>query len=373
VTAANTTTDTATADTADDTFYARLDELHAEARWTVERGAWYPRPASVPMVWHYQDLRPLALRSAQFVRSDDSALRVLTLRNPGRREELATPHGSAPIVGHLYSGLQLLNPGESMTAHRHTATALRFIMEGTGAWTVIGGDRVEAGSGDFIVTPSQVWHEHGTDSLEAPVIWQDGTDDPLVNTLDANFYQLHPDVHQVHGKPINASMHAHGSALLRPDRRRAQPTSPLLYYPWDMAYQALRDYAEVTDGTPFDGVLMEYQNPATGGSVTPTLGAALQLLRPGERTHAHRHTGSVVYQVAKGRGHSVIAGQRFDWRRNDIFCVPSWAWHLHANDDADDDACLFSFSDRPVLDALGLYAEEEPADDADPETIGSPS
>ncbi|MFE6613320.1 cupin domain-containing protein [Amycolatopsis sp. NPDC057786] len=362
---------TGTVPDTDEEFYARLAELSTEARWTAEEGAWSPQPASAAMLWRYADLRPLALRSAQFVRSDAAALRVMTLKNPGGAEQIATPHGSAPAVGHLYTGLQLLNPGESMTAHRHAATALRFIIEGTGAWTVIGGDRVEAGPGDFIVTPSRSWHEHGTDSLEEPVIWQDGTDDPLVNTLDANFYELHPDLHQVHGKPIDASLRAHGSALLRPDRRRATPASPLLHYPWEMAYSTLRGYAEVTDGSPYDGVLMEYQNPATGGPVTPTLGAALQMLRPGERTRAHRHTGSVVYQVAKGRGHSVIAGTRFDWAPHDIFCVPSWAWHQHANDDPDDDACLFSFTDRPVLDALGLYVEEAPDGDAD--SPGSPT
>ena len=84
----------------------------------------------------------------------------------------------------------------------------------------------------------------------------------------------------------------------------------------------------------------------------------MQLLRAGEHTQAHRHTGSYLYQVAKGEGYSVINGQRFDWRERDIFCVPSWAWHEHANTQATEDACLFCFSDLPVMKALGLYREE---------------
>ena len=84
----------------------------------------------------------------------------------------------------------------------------------------------------------------------------------------------------------------------------------------------------------------------------------MQMLRAGERTKAHRHTGSVLYQVAKGSGHSIVEGKRFAWSERDIFCVPSWAWHEHANASEREDACLFSFNDLPVMTALGLYREE---------------
>ena len=89
-----------------------------------------------------------------------------------------------------------------------------------------------------------------------------------------------------------------------------------------------------------------------------TIGAAMQMLRPGEKTKAHRHTGSFIYQVVKGRGCSIVGGKRFVWQERDIFCVPSWAWHEHANASPRDDACLFSFHDMPVIESLGLYREE---------------
>ncbi|MCX5205982.1 cupin domain-containing protein [Streptomyces sp. NBC_00237] len=341
---------------------SRLAQFSAEARWSTGDGPWSPRPASVPTLWRYRDLRPLALESARFARADDAALRVVSLVNPGTADRatahVTSPNGSPSAVGHLYSGLQLQNPGESMTAHRHAASALRFVIEGSGAWTVVNGDRLEVGPNDFVITPGGTWHEHGTDAGDAPVIWQDGTDDPLVNALDANFFALHPDRHQSPGRIVNASLLEYGSGLLAPDTRRSGAASPLLLFPWDKTYTALRDLAQVSTGSPYDGVIMEYVNPATGGPVMPTIGAHMQLLRPGQPTLAHRHTGSVVYQVAEGRGHSVIAGQRFDWEKNDIFCVPSWAWHEHANDDESEDACLFSFHDFPALRSLGLYAEE---------------
>ena len=89
-----------------------------------------------------------------------------------------------------------------------------------------------------------------------------------------------------------------------------------------------------------------------------TIGASMQMLRPGEKTKAHRHTGSFLYQVAKGEGYSVIDGKRFDWREREIFCVPSWAFHEHAHLSESEDVCLFSFNDLPVMESLGLYREE---------------
>jgi gentisate 1,2-dioxygenase len=89
-----------------------------------------------------------------------------------------------------------------------------------------------------------------------------------------------------------------------------------------------------------------------------TIGASMQLLRPAERTKAHRQTGSFVYQCAKGFGYSIINGQRFDWRERDIFVVPTWMYHEHANGSDTEDACLFAFHDLPVMRALGLYREE---------------
>ena len=339
-------------------FYAELEKLDAGALWTVanEIEPWYPQPASVPVLWRYRDMRPHVLRSASMVSGDDAGRRVVMCVNPGRRELSAA-------VGLLYTGLQIMNPGESMTAHRHAASALRFVIEGEGAWTIVEGDRLRVGPRDFAITPRGTWHEHGNQSDTNVVIWQDGLDIPLVNTLDANFYEVHPDLHQVPGKVVNTSLLMHGAGILKPDGRGwSKRYSPLLAYPWEMTYEALLNQAKVSEGSPYDGVIMEYVNPATGGSVMPTMGAHMQLLQPGQETRAHRHTGSVIYHVAKGRGHSVIAGQRFDWQENDIFCVPSWAWHEHANDDQNEDACLFSFNDFPTIHSLDLWAESELTD-----------
>src|SRR3546814_1113351 len=100
-----------------------------------------------------------------------------------------------------------------------------------------------------------------------------------------------------------------------------------------ISYEALVRYAKASDGSPYDGIIMDYVNPSTGGPVMPTIGASMQLLRPGERTKAHRQTGSFVYQCAKGQGHSIINGQRFDWQERDIFVVPAWMYHEHRSEE----------------------------------------
>ena len=265
----------------------------------------------------------------------------------------------AAAVGWLYSGLQVMHPGEVASAHAHSASALRFIMEGEGAYTIVDGHKMTLGANDFVLTPNGTWHEHGVSGDGTPCIWQDGLDIPLVNTLEANFYVVHPDLQQSVGYPVDDMTHTWGNPGLRPAGAEwSKGYSPLLKYEWGPTYEALQRYGKATDGSPYDGVLMNYVNPVTGGPVMQTIGASMQMLRPGESTRAHRHTGSFIYQVAKGSGHSIIDGKRFDWKERDIFCVPSWAWHEHVNASASEDACLFTFNDLPVMHALGLYREE---------------
>lgn len=339
-------------------YYEELEKLEAGALWTVANKIepWEPRSSSVPVLWRYDDLRGHVLRSVELVSPEKAGRRVVYLSNPGRRDVVAA-------VGWLYSGLQVMRPGEAASAHAHSASALRFIMEGTGAYTIVDGHKMTLGANDFVLTPNGTWHEHGVSEEGTPCIWQDGLDIPLINALEAGFYSVHPDLRQAVTFPVNDMTGAWGGTGLQPQAHRwANNYSPLFKYEWAPTYEALSRYAQVTDGSPFDGVIMNYVNPLTGGPVMPTIGASMQMLRPGERTKAHRHTGSVIYQVAKGSGCSIIDGKRFGWKQRDIFCVPSWAFHEHQNASDRDDACLFSFNDLPVMQSLGLYREQALAD-----------
>ncbi|MBC3239485.1 cupin domain-containing protein [Pseudomonas trivialis] len=339
-------------------YYRELDQLQTGALWTVANKIepWEPKSSSVPVIWRYRDLREHVLRSIALVTPEKAGRRVIYLNNPGRTEVSAA-------VGWLYSGLQVMNPGECASAHAHSASALRFIMEGEGAYTVVDGHKMTLGRNDFVLTPNGTWHEHGVEAGGQPCIWQDGLDIPLVNAMEAGFYAVHPDLRQAVGYPVDDLVSLWGAAGLRPDNIGwTKPYSPLFKYQWEPTYEALLRYSSARDDNPFDGALMHYTNPVDGGHVLATIGASMQLLRPGFVGKAHRHTGSFLYQVAKGQGYSIINGQRFDWQERDIFCVPSWAWHEHVNTNPSEDACLFCFSDLPVMEKLGLYREEALAD-----------
>jgi gentisate 1,2-dioxygenase len=238
----------------------------------------------------------------------------------------------------LYTGVQVMNPGEFTSAHRHQASALRFVMEGRGAYTTVDGERMALGARDLVLTPNGTWHDHGVDADGTQCIWQDGLDIPLMNSLDANFYEVHPQVVQT---PATLSR-----------ENWAKPYSPQFQYRWNDAYRAVKE----APWSPYDGRVHEYRNPLTGGPIMPTMGAQLQLIAKGETTRAHRHTGSVIYQVAQGAGWSEIASERFEWQEKDIFALPSWALHRHGAHEA---AVLFSFNDIPAMKALALYRGAE--------------
>jgi gentisate 1,2-dioxygenase len=335
-------------------YYAQLKSFETGALWTVANKIepWQPKSTSVPVLWRYSDLREHVLRSVDLVTPEKAGRRVIYLNNPGRQDVSAA-------VGWLYSGLQVMRAGEAASAHAHSASALRFIMEGTGAYTVVDGHKMTLAANDFVLTPNGTWHEHGVSAEGTTCIWQDGLDIPLINALEAGFYVVHPQLTQPVTHPVDDSTAMWGGAALHPQAGSWTKTySPLFKYEWTPTYDALTRMAKLGNSSPFDGTLMNYVNPVNGGPVMPTIGASMQLLRPSERTLAHRHTGSFIYQVVKGRGFSVINGQRFDWQERDIFCLPSWMFHEHANTSDTENACLFCFHDLPVMRSLGLYREE---------------
>ena len=243
-------------------------------------------------------MRPLVLQALDLVSPEKAGRRVIALENPGRK-------GLSACVGWLYTGLQVMRPGEFAGAHNHASAALRFIMEGSGAYTVVDGHKMSLAAGDFVITPNGTWHDHGVDAGGETTVWQDGLDMLLVNQLDANFYAVHPEHVQKSNYPVNDTSMLYGGPGLLPMGGEAwsKPYSPLLKYEWAPTYEALTRAAKASDGSPYDGIIMQYVNPATGGPVMKTLGACIQLLREGERTKAHRHTGSIVYNVAKGSGY----------------------------------------------------------------------
>jgi gentisate 1,2-dioxygenase len=251
----------------------------------------------------------------------------------------------------------LILPGEVAPSHRHTQSALRFVIEGSGAYTAVDGERTTMHPGDFVITPSWTWHDHGNDS-DRPMIWMDGLDIPIVALLDASFAERFGADEQPLSRPEGDSLARYGAGMMPVGHRAGSQTSPVFNYPYRRTREALETMRRRQEWDACHGLKMQYVNPVTGGSAMPTLGTFMQLLPKGFAGTDYRSTDGTVFSVVEGRGRTRMGERVFDWGPRDTFVVPSWTWHRH---EAIDDAVVFSFSDRPVHDKLGLWREERRA------------
>jgi gentisate 1,2-dioxygenase len=329
--------------------YRRLAAKNTAPLWEVlgEIVTPLPRSAYSTGLWRYDEVRALLMEAGGLISAQEAERRVLVLENPARP-------GGSQITPTLYAGVQLVMPGETAPTHRHSASALRFVLEsGEGAYTSVDGERTTMRAGDFILTPSWTYHDHGNPS-DAPAIWLDGLDIPIVNAFGASFAEHHPDEVQPVTRPEGDALSRYGAALVpvdfTPGRR-----SPLLSYPYARSRETLDRLHRNGPLDPVHAIKMQYVNPATGGYPMPTMAAFLQLLPKAFETRPYRSTDAAIFCAAEGRGSTRIGDETIDWGPRDIFVVPSWAPVSHT---AHDEAVLFSFSDRPAQKSLGLWREQ---------------
>lgn len=332
-----------------ETFYRRLDQRNLTPLWEVLGALVPPRPTTrcVPACWRYDEVRPFLMEAGDLISAREAERRVLVLENPGLR-------GSSSITQTLYAGLQLILPGEVAPSHRHSQSALRFVVEGTGAYTAVDGERTTMHPGDFIITPSWTFHDHGNPS-DTPVVWLDGLDIPIVRFFDTGFAERHPQESQPVLRQEGNALMRYGQNLLPYEYVPRSHTTPIFCYPYQQSRETLERLKHTGTVDACHGIKMQYANPATGGYPMPTIAAFLQLLPRGFHGQGYRSTDGTVYSVVEGSGRSRIGGRVLDWAPKDVFVVPSWFQVAH---EAAEDAVLFSFSDRPVQKALGLWREE---------------
>ncbi len=330
-------------------FYDRIAGNNLAPLWEVLHGLVTPTPQTpcLPALWRYDEVRPFLLEAGKIITAREAERRVLILRNPGL-------NGQAAVTRSLFAGLQLILPGEVAPAHRHTQSALRFVIEGQGAYTSVDGERTMMHPGDFIITPSWTWHDHGNDG-DGPMVWLDGLDIPIVAMLDASFAEPGNAEQQMVTRPEGDSLARYGSGLLPVDWKPTVKSSPIFNYPYARTREALETLCRAQDLDPCHGIKLRYVNPATGDFAMPTMATFMQLLPKGFSSAPYRSTDGTVYVAVEGEGETLVGDKSFAWKKRDIFVVPSWTAHSHR---AKEDAVLFSFSDRPVHDKLGLWREE---------------
>ncbi|HEY6197954.1 MAG TPA: cupin domain-containing protein [Candidatus Binatia bacterium] len=327
-----------------------LQGLWNEELWNSDARLFTKDPKTMvqPCVWKWADIESSLREAGDLVGLGGKVeRRTLRLQNPGLKQLQGQKHATTHTI---HMSVQLLKPGELASSHRHNFGAFRFVARGRGAYTVVDGEQFFMEPGDLILNPPMTWHGHGNES--EPIMWLDGLDYPLILSLQVLTWEPFPGDFQ----PIKESFKSTGHRLgmVRPLWEKA--AGPLAYK-WSETYRTLKNL-EASEGSPFDGIALEFVNPADGGHTFPTMSCGVQMLRPGEITQTHRHNSSTIYHAFRGSGVTTIDGKKYEWNEGDCFVVPLWSWHCHQNASKREEAILFSVNDQPTLEALKLYREE---------------
>ena len=308
----------------------------------------YGKPArkTQPVLWRYADVRPDLMRAGELTPIEKAERRVVVLCNPGLGLEAmqATPT--------IYIGLQLILPGETAPNHRHSPTAVRFVVEGNGGFTIVNGEKLPMEKGDLILTPPGLWHEHGHEG-QGPVVWLDALDLPVIYGIEASYC--------IEGKSqvVDKSV-GHGNARFRQggvipyDTLGENRTDyPLLRFPWKEVKQTLTALAAVTPKGEL--VHVAYVNPETGRECLRTLGFSAVMLRPGQEIRLPRRSASAVLHGVEGGGTATIDGVTHAFGEADTMAVPTHAEVTLGNGSGAQPAFLFMVDDAPLHRKLGIY------------------
>jgi len=299
-----------------------------------------------PMLWRYADVRPRLLQAGELTPIEKAERRVLVLANPGLGLEnmQATPS--------IYIGLQLILPRETAPNHRHSPSAVRFVIEGEGGFTIVDGEKLPMEPGDLILTPGLLWHEHRHEG-SGPVIWLDALDLPTVFAQEAS-YALEGPAQTPRNQPDHSQTHYRRAGLL-PYRALSGPRAayPLLRFPWTEVRESLQALAEVTGVDEM--VHLAYVNPQTGLECLPVLGFSAIMLRAAETAKPPQRSASAVLHVVEGEIEAQIDGVTLKAGAHDTIAVPTHAKLSIANGSARTPAFLFQVDDAPMQRKLGFY------------------
>jgi gentisate 1,2-dioxygenase len=358
-----------------DALYQRLDAHDLAPYWAVrsdtvhdEDGQVLKGAKAIPYHWKYGEIEPILYEAAELITMEDSERRSVVLVNPALAPVRAT-------VSSLYIAYRLNDPREVMPPHGHTINAVRIGLTGKQNFTGVEGEDITFGPGDLVLTPADAWHNHGNRgddfAINVSVL-----DLPLCEFLNAAEFD-HSYAEEIDGKIVTPgeqtaryvddySRKIYGRSGLLPrfvdHKRGTGKHSPMYVYRWEETRGLLEDLRD-HDGSPWDGIMLEYRDPTTGRTPYPTMTFFGQMLRPGEKTLPQRQNASAVCIAFEGKGSTTIDGTKFDWQPFDTVAIPGGTWFQHENASANEDAILFVASDEPALKALGFHRRQGRNDD----------
>jgi len=282
-----------------DTLYEAAGALNFTPGWVPRKTPilWgEPRPKFSPAHWNYEDAKAGLDAAGRLIDVSLAERRNLVLRNPA-------PGTNFETTRTLVCAYQMILPGEIAPSHRHSSHALRVIIDGKGAFSIVDGQKMPMETGDVVLTPGWSWHGHGHDGIE-PAYWYEKVE-------------------------------------------RVVASSPFRFTRDDISRGL--DAAEA-DAEGFRGARITLAAPEM-----PPMGLTMERLPSGTKTRRYRTTANTIFHVAEGAGETVINEQRFSWRRGDTVVAPCWhAISHHAKSDAQ----LFTLSDEPLLRFANYYRFE---------------
>ena len=332
-------------------YYDKIGKYHLTPLWEVLKGLVTPEPKTqmVPAIWKFPEVEKLMLEAGVVITAEEAERRVLVLENPG-------DPGKSRVTNSLFAGIQLIMPGEIADAHQHVASAIRFVLKGKGAYTAVEGEKSSMEHGDFIITANWAPHDHGNPGKE-PVMWLDVLDMPTINHFQASFANHFDEKMQNVNHEDGDSFERYATGVL-PDGAASDvfmKRSPVINYPYRKMKPILERLKKTGDVDKRHGARVRYANPINGGPILPTMGANLALLPASFKGEPYRSTDGTVFCVAEGKGTTIVDGKELNWGVNDVFVVPPWKKYQHMV--GAEDAVLFSISDRPAQEALGIWRE----------------
>ena len=314
--------------------------------WESPNGA-LPPPSEKALAWHWKDIRPVMLETAKITLPAIMERRVMQCANP----TVGNPDSEA-ISGLLNAGFQALMPGEHARPHRHSMHALRFVLEGEGAETIVENKPCRMEPGDLVVTPGWTWHEHRNPEGR-PTIWVDILDAALHRALGTAAFQPGP---MVDPRPAIAdSAFVSGAFVPVTPPSEVLPYTPVFRYAWADARRAVQAAPAADDGSRS----VRYANPVNGAPVLPTIDCTLLQVEAGLPTRACRSSASGLCIVVEGEGETRIGDDVIRWQPNDVISLPQHRWISHHATRGP--ARIFVASNREIYRHLGLLTEERAA------------
>ena len=242
-------------------YYERIAKHGMTPLWKVMASVVTKEPKTrvQPVIWHYGDIKRLVMESGGLITAEEAERRVLILENPGMR-------GESKATNTLFAGVQMILPGEVAPAHQHVSSAIRFVLDGEGAYTAVEGEKSFMSPGDFVITANWAPHDHGNTSNK-PMLWLDVLDFPQVNFFETSFANHFEDATQATNRADGDSLAYYGSGVLPDNAPATTKRSPVINYTYARTRPIVERMMKAGDIDKRHGARVHYINPITGGSV----------------------------------------------------------------------------------------------------------